>query len=87
MLERFNMYKAKSVNSRLARYVKLNSKQRSTSEKEIEEMKKISYSYVVGSFMYTMICTRLDIPYAVGVVSCFLANSGNEHWVAIKWIL
>ena len=50
-------------------------------------MKKKPYSSVVGSLMYAMICTRPDIAYAVGVVSRFLANPGNEHWVAVKWIL
>ncbi|KAE8695044.1 Calcium sensing receptor [Hibiscus syriacus] len=53
----------------------------------MEEMKKIPYSSVVGSLMYSMICTRPDIAYAVGVVSRFLANPGNEHWVTAKWIL
>ena len=84
VLERFNMHKSKSVITPLAGHFKLSSKQSPTSEKEMEEMKKISYSYVVGSLMYAMICTRLDIAYAVGVVSRFLANPGNEHWVAVK---
>ena len=87
VLERFNMHKSKSVNTPLAGHFKLSSKQSPTSEKEMEEMKKIPYSSVVGSLMYAMICTRPDIAYAVGVVSRFLANPGNEHWVAVKWIL
>lgn len=50
-------------------------------------MKNIPYSSSVGSLMYTMICTRPDIAYAVGVVSRFLCNPGKEHQVAVKWIL
>jgi len=57
------------------------------SEKENVEMKNVSYSSVVGSLMYAMICTRPDIAYAVGVVSRFLTNPGKEHWLAVKWIL
>lgn len=51
------------------------------------KIKKIPYSSVVSSLIYAMICIRLDIAYAVGVVSHFLANPENEHWTAVKWIL
>ena len=50
-------------------------------------MKKVSYTSVVGSLMYAMVCTRPDIAHAVGVVSRFLSNPGKEHWHAVKWIL
>ena len=37
--------------------------------------------------MYVMVCTRPDIPHAVGIVSRFLSNLGKEHWEGVKWIL
>ena len=37
--------------------------------------------------MYAMLCTRLDIGYAVGVVSRFQSNPGIEHWMIVKHIL
>ncbi|KAL6195864.1 hypothetical protein ACLB2K_031481 [Fragaria x ananassa] len=40
-----------------------------------------------NSLMYAMVCTRLNIAHAVGVVSRYLSNSGSEHWEAVKWIL
>lgn len=43
-------------------------------------MSIIPYSSVVGSLMYAMVCTRLDIAYAVGMVSRFLSNLGKAHW-------
>ena len=36
---------------------------------EIEKMKAVLYAYAVGSLMYAMLCTRLDICFAVGMVS------------------
>ncbi|GJY08649.1 retrovirus-related pol polyprotein from transposon TNT 1-94 [Tanacetum coccineum] len=39
------------------------------------------------SLMYLMVCTRPDIAYAVSVVRRYLANPGNNHWEAVKWIL
>jgi len=50
-------------------------------------MQKIPYSSIIGSLMYAMVCTRLEISNVVGVVSCFLANPGKENWQVVKWIL
>jgi hypothetical protein len=37
--------------------------------------------------MYAMVCTRLDIAHALGVVSMYMNNLGKEHWETVKWIL
>ena len=50
-------------------------------------MSKIPYASVVGSLMYAMVCTCLDIAHSLGVVSRFLANPGKQHWRAVKWVL
>ena len=52
----------------------------------MKKMTTIPYSSTVGSLMYSMGCTRLDIAHIVGVVSRFLENPGKEHWEAMKWI-
>ena len=87
VLERFNMEKAKHVNCPLAGHFKISSSQCPTSDEEKKEMQKIPYASIVGSLMYAMVCTRLDIAHAVGVVSRFLSDPGKEHWAAMKWIL
>ena len=50
-------------------------------------MDKIPYASIVGSVMYTMVCTRPDISHAISVASRFMANPGIEHWHALKWLL
>ena len=50
-------------------------------------MTLVPYASVVGSLMYAMVCTRLDIAHAVGVVSRYMANTGKKHWKAVKWLL
>ena len=57
-----------------------------TSE-EIRKMSNVPYSTFVGSLMYTMLCTRPDICYAVGIVSCYQENLGMAHWKAVQMIL
>ena len=68
-LERFNMSKAKAVNSPLVRHFNITSKQYRMSEKEKEEMSKVSYVFVFGSLMYAIVCTRPNITHAVGVIN------------------
>ena len=80
------MGKAKPVSSPLGSHLKLSSKQIPSSEKKIEEMRKVPYASAMSSLMYAMVCTRPDIAHAIGVVSRFLSNSSKEHWAAVKWI-
>ena len=87
VLDKFNMGKAKPMSSPLGSHLKLSSKQSPSSEKEKEEMQKVPYASVVGSLMYVMVCTRLDIAHVIGVVSMLLSNPGKEHLVAAIWIL
>uniref|UniRef100_A0A2N9HC05 Reverse transcriptase Ty1/copia-type domain-containing protein n=1 Tax=Fagus sylvatica TaxID=28930 RepID=A0A2N9HC05_FAGSY len=49
-------------------------------------MSRVSYASAIGSMMYAMICTRLDISQAVSVFSSYMANLGKELWQAVKWI-
>ena len=58
-----------------------------SNEAERIEMYRVPYASAVGSLMFAMICTRLDIAQAVGAVSRFMANPGKEHWNAVKRIL
>ena len=50
-------------------------------------MAGMPYASAVGSLMYTMLCTRPDICFAVGIVSRYQSNPGLEHWTAVKHIL
>uniref|UniRef100_A0A2N9EWM8 Integrase catalytic domain-containing protein n=1 Tax=Fagus sylvatica TaxID=28930 RepID=A0A2N9EWM8_FAGSY len=57
------------VSTPLGGHFKLSKISCPSSNKEKENMASIPYSFVVGSLMYAMVCTRLDIAHAVGVVS------------------
>ena len=48
---------------------------------------RIPYANFVGGLMYAMVCIRLDIAHAVGIVNRFMHNLGREHWNAAQWIL
>ena len=52
-----------------------------------ERMQLVPYAFVVGSVMYVMLCGRVNICFAVGMLSKYQFNLGLEHLTAIKHIL
>lgn len=49
-------------------------------------MSKVAYVSAMGSLMYAMIRTILDIAFFVSMVSQFQSTSGWEHWTIVKKI-
>lgn len=37
--------------------------------------------------MYSMVCTRPNLDYAISTLSRFMSKSGKEHWKAMKWLM
>ena len=50
-------------------------------------MFNVPYASIIGSLMYAMAYTRLDITHAMGVYSRYIFHLGIEHSNAVKWIL
>ena len=79
VLQRFRMQNAKPVSTPLTNHFKLSKEMCPKTQEDIEYMSKVPYSLVVGSLVYAMVCKRLDIAHAVGIVSRHMNNSGKEH--------
>ena len=47
-------------------------------------MAGVPYREAIGSLMYLMVSTRPDLAAAVGILSRFLNDPGEEHWKAVK---
>lgn len=86
ILERFNMKDCNPCDTPIAKGEVLSQNMCPITPRE-EEMNKKPYARAIGSLMYTMVCTRPDICYAVGLVSRFQSNPGIKHWKAVKRIL
>lgn len=56
-------------------------------EEEINQMSKVPYAFVVGSLIFTMVWTSLDIAHSMGVITRLMEHLVKEHWQAVKWIL
>ena len=79
VLRRFNMNKYKPLNTPISKGQHLSKTMCSRDQTEILEMETVPYAQAVGSFMYAMTSTRLDICHVVGLVSRYQPNSGREH--------
>ena len=79
VLSKFNMNEVKLVNTPLGSHFKLSKEQSPKTEEEKDYMSKVPYALAIGSLMYVMVCTRLDIAHAVGVVSRFMNRLGKQH--------
>ena len=87
ILEKFGMNNVKPANVPLASYFKFSLDLSPRTIEEKQYMFRVPYANAVGNLMYAMVSTRPDISHAVGVVSRFMANPGEEHWRAVKWVL
>ena len=36
--------------------------------------------------MYTVVCSRPDLAYAVSMISRYMSYLGKPHWQAVKWL-
>jgi hypothetical protein len=58
--------------------VNLSTDQCPKTHEEEEDMSCVPYASVVGSLMYEMVYTRLDIAHAVGVLSRYMSKPGKD---------
>lgn len=84
VLQRFNMQNCRPLSVPFTVGMKLSILDCPTSPLEMEYMSRVPYQSAVGSLMYAMVCTRLDIAQAVGVLSRYMSNPGRVHWDAVK---
>ena len=50
-------------------------------------MEKVPYASAVGSLMYTQVCIRPDIAFAISVRGRYLSKPGVVHWQAAKRVM
>ena len=87
VLHRFNMQNAKPVTTPLAAHFRLSFALCPQSDEKVNYMSRVPYSSEVGSLMYAMVCSSLDLAYAVSVVSRYMEILGKKHWKAFQWIM
>ena len=83
VLKRFNMDQSKRGLIPMSRGILLSKDMCPKTKEERDNMNRIPFASAVGSIMYAMICTRYDVSYALSMCSCYQADPGEGHWVAV----
>ena len=86
ILHRFNTQECKPVKVPIHVGVRLSAEQCPKTQEEEEDMSRVPYASAVGSLMYAMVCTRLDIAHVLGGLSRYMSKPGKEHWTTVKWM-
>ena len=76
MLRRYHMHDCKPMDTPVEKNLSPSHDMCPKMPNEKEQMSKVPYSNVVGSLMYAMMCTHLDICYVIGLVRIFQSNLG-----------
>ena len=76
VLAHFSMQDSKKGYLPFRHGITLSKDQSLKTPEEIENMKTVSYASAVGSLMYAMFCTILDICFVVGMISRYQYNLG-----------
>ena len=79
MLQHYHMHNCKPMDTLVERNLSLNLDMCPKLVEEKEQMSKVPYSSAIQSMMYVMMCTRLDICYAIGLASRFKSTPGMKH--------
>ena len=87
VLELYKMDNANKVITPLGAHLKMRAATPEQLKDEGEYMKSVPYANAVGSIMYSMIGTRPDLAYPVGIICRFMGNPIKEHWLGVKWVL
>lgn len=82
ILNRFNMQDSKPVSTPLETGKSFH--KRSDDEKSFD---KETYQQAIGCLTYVSTATRPDIAMAVGMLSQYMADPSNDHWLGIKRLL
>ena len=83
----FNVNDCKPISTPLPINFMLSSSMSPSTKAETMEMSQVLYASVVGSLMFAMICTRLNIAQVVGAIGQYMVDPGREHWEVVKIIL
>ncbi|GJS97989.1 retrotransposon protein, putative, ty1-copia subclass [Tanacetum coccineum] len=87
ILKRFRMDTSKRGYIPMQERLDLNKTQGVSTPEEVKRMQNVPYASAVGSIIYAVRCTRLDVAFAQNLTSCFQQNPRELHWTAMKTIL
>ena len=79
VLKKFNMLDSKRRLLLFRHSIHLSKQMSPKTSEGMAEMAKVPYALSIENLMYTILCTRPDIAYAISMTSAFQSNLGLKH--------
>jgi hypothetical protein len=83
----YSLTDTNSVSTPLSTSARLTCDMSPRTTEEREAMRRVLYLSTIGSMMYTMLGTRLDIAYSVGVLVQYRLDPSMVHWAVLKRVI
>ncbi|GJV20761.1 retrotransposon protein, putative, ty1-copia subclass [Tanacetum coccineum] len=87
ILKRYFMKNSKRGTIPMQEKLKLSKSQGASTPAEKQRMRNVPFASAVGSIIYVVRCTRLDVVFAQNITSQFQQNPGELHYTTVKNIL
>ncbi|CAM8931496.1 unnamed protein product [Rhodiola kirilowii] len=87
VVDKFVMRSAKPANILFRGHLELTDVDCPVTDQEKLKMSNIPYDVAIGSVMYAMLCTRPDLAFSISVLSRFMSNPCENHWLGMKYLL
>nr|GEY66402.1 retrotransposon protein, putative, Ty1-copia subclass [Tanacetum cinerariifolium] len=84
---RYCMENSKRGSIPMQEKLKLSKSQSASTHAEMKRMQNTPYASAMGSIMYVVRCTHLNVAFAQNVTSRFQQNPGDLYWTTVKNIL
>ena len=79
VLKRFSKKNSKNDYLLISFGITFSKKDYVTTPEEREHMNRVPCAYAIGSIMHTMICTRLNMVYSLGIVSGYQSDPSKAY--------
>ena len=87
MLEKFRLTSAKPVTTPMEPNTQFSIEQSPSTHKQVSQMQGVPYREAIRCILWLAVVSRLDITFAVGILSQFVQNPGPVHWEAVKRVI
>nr|GEZ12787.1 retrotransposon protein, putative, Ty1-copia subclass [Tanacetum cinerariifolium] len=87
ILKRFHMENSKRGSIPMQEKLKLSKSQGALTPAELKGMRNVPYASALGSIMYAVRCTHLDVAFTQNIASRFQQNPSDLYWTVVKNIL
>ena len=87
LAEKFQLTNTKLVKTPIEPGTHYSKEQGPSTPNQVAKMNRVLYSEAIGSILWPAVVSRLDVAYAIGILSQFIQNPRPLHWEGVKHVI